>query len=850
MTAPASASLSGPQAHDLLKLKSRIARKFRLRSLWYIVLKWTAVFYALILSNLRLICSPRTDWVFHIINCFVLLFLVVDFCLLVSTKKTYLFSLASFAYFLATLFTFFDFGIFTIAGFQTIEFTIYLKLLFLIDPMFFERGFLSTFFAGVGSYVKGVCCSSRAKSKKPKFQGIVSELSKKNVEEAQANKIRKHFIKDSVRVAQASPPAMDSLIYEKQQIFSDLYCREHVPQIGGMFRGMGTPILLDRRARTSEQVIRDQVRLKLIVWQIIICLVLLCYYKNWVYYTSGYSAMHSVIAFQIRDTCDASQNVQKITDLLKNNDFENTRFLTATLWRSTPHSIADQQLQVFMGKDVQEIKEISREFRDYELMEIDSRDHVFVRLSGQCYLTSVLNNRRYYQMVALMNILRAIVVFVFINIYFQVFVERMVRKSSKVFNVGVDFCRIMKMNISEGGKLAWEHYNELRQEAKKLRKKTKTFGQVQINKTDNAVVSANWKVIQTAAFLKAGFGDAGINFLRSFLADERNNNATEVDCVISFIEIREFDSIVEKMEEAIVDFLSEVAEIISKNIDRSKGFSNKNSEAYFLLMWKCQPGSEQKTAENAFYSIVDALHDVEIKSHGLTIEEFRTKKRFPGSDFDPEATPENPSIIYQSHGGRTPLNIKIGAGLHYGRVTEGGVGSQYKIDISYISKEVNMASRVQSVTKQFGLRLLMSNRFRNLLGPDYFTCLRPVDRVYLKGSAEQVELYTYDGILHGFLAPGGHHKWLRVDLDNEGAKCENLVNCLDPDYQQFLDYWKDGYDLYLRGQFEAAAPILTICDQRCLQYGDKSAQTLLRFMESLTPEKRLKWDGARKLENK
>lgn len=35
-------------------------------------------------------------------------------------------------------------------------------------------------------------------------------------------------------------------------------------------------------------------------------------------------------------------------------------------------------------------------------------------------------------------------------------------------------------------------------------------------------------------------------------------------------------------------------------------------------------------------------------------------------------------------------------------------GSEYKVDASYLSPNVNMASRLEAATKQFGVTLLMS----------------------------------------------------------------------------------------------------------------------------------------------
>ncbi len=43
--------------------------------------------------------------------------------------------------------------------------------------------------------------------------------------------------------------------------------------------------------------------------------------------------------------------------------------------------------------------------------------------------------------------------------------------------------------------------------------------------------------------------------------------------------------------------------------------------------------------------------------------------------------------------------IKMGFGLHLGWAIEGAIGSHFKIDASYLSPNVNMASRLNAATK-------------------------------------------------------------------------------------------------------------------------------------------------------
>jgi hypothetical protein len=86
----------------------------------------------------------------------------------------------------------------------------------------------------------------------------------------------------------------------------------------------------------------------------------------------------------------------------------------------------------------------------------------------------------------------------------------------------------------------------------------------------------------------------------------------------------------------------------------------------------------------------------------------------------------------------------MGFGLHIGWAIEGAIGSEYKIDASYLSPNVNMASRLEAATKQFGVSLLMSDQFVACLSPGMRARVRQIDCVTVKGSMQPVGLFTYD----------------------------------------------------------------------------------------------------------
>jgi len=61
--------------------------------------------------------------------------------------------------------------------------------------------------------------------------------------------------------------------------------------------------------------------------------------------------------------------------------------------------------------------------------------------------------------------------------------------------------------------------------------------------------------------------------------------------------------------------------------------------------------------------------------------------------------------------------VKLGFGLHQGWSIEGAIGSEFKIDASYLSPNVNMAGRLEAGTKMFGVPLLISGPLVSILSP-------------------------------------------------------------------------------------------------------------------------------------
>jgi class 3 adenylate cyclase len=193
-----------------------------------------------------------------------------------------------------------------------------------------------------------------------------------------------------------------------------------------------------------------------------------------------------------------------------------------------------------------------------------------------------------------------------------------------------------------------------------------------------------------------------IEFLKkNSVLDISLGDQIEVDMSILFSDIRSFTTISEKMTaEETFKFINSYLHAMGPCVTKQNGFIDKYIGDAIMALFR--------TSENALDAAIDMLDELYLYN----------KKRQE----------------------RNYEKISIGIGIHTGRLILGIVGSELRIQGTVISDAVNLASRIEGLTKMYGATLLMSEEtFKTLEKKDkYYT--RIIDRVKVKGKDNPVDV--------------------------------------------------------------------------------------------------------------
>ena len=85
--------------------------------------------------------------------------------------------------------------------------------------------------------------------------------------------------------------------------------------------------------------------------------------------------------------------------------------------------------------------------------------------------------------------------------------------------------------------------------------------------------------------------------------------------------------------------------------------------------------------------------------------------------------------------------IQVGVGMHTGRLILGTIGHNDRLETTVISDTVNIASRVEGLTKFYGAEIIVTEESIQQLPPDHSFHYRFLDRVNVKGKSKSISIY-------------------------------------------------------------------------------------------------------------
>ena len=251
----------------------------------------------------------------------------------------------------------------------------------------------------------------------------------------------------------------------------------------------------------------------------------------------------------------------------------------------------------------------------------------------------------------------------------------------------------------------------------------------------------------------------------------------ERELTILFSDIRGFTTLSEKLTPTeLVSTLNEYFNAMSAIIIKEKGIVDKYIGDAIMAFWGAP-------MENKNHPIDAAKSAVGMKR---TLKKIKTKLEEKG------------------------ITIDIGIGINTGTVVVGNIGSNDRFDYTVIGDAVNLSSRVEGLTKEYGVTIIITAHTKRHLPKEYIT--RELDLVAVKGKTEPVPLFEL------------------IDVH------ENI----ESDTFEFIKIYESALAEYRQGNFEQAQ---TKFKESHAMKHDKASKLMIERCEEYIIHPPTNWDG-------
>lgn len=300
--------------------------------------------------------------------------------------------------------------------------------------------------------------------------------------------------------------------------------------------------------------------------------------------------------------------------------------------------------------------------------------------------------------------------------------------------------------------------------------------------------------------LRVGFGEAGAGIISANLSAENGSSSinpllpgVRVYAIVGFCDIHKFEFANQQLASDILQFVNTIAEIVHSRVHYWGGQCNKNLGNAFVIIWRI--GDEETIKEQISGFSRKSLRGESVANmnspalgnspsvkaskkmiSGPGTPDQRTKSNFldlrrvPGVDILADKAligylkiiaeiNRDPGVLkYRNEprltlNGREEFKVRMGFGLHAGWAIEGAVGSLQKVDATYLSPHVNMAARLETSSRQYGVPILISHFTHELFSPEVQQLCRRVDVCTVKGSEVPIGVFTYDCVQDRLFPP-------------------------------------------------------------------------------------------------